>query len=104
MKFFLENVCFVCLFQSAIDPGVIAFDLLCFICSLIWPFLFCYYANIIVERMLSIGDDAFNMKWYDCPIELQKFIILIVLRAYEVKPLCGLRMIPCTLEIFGRVS
>lgn len=89
--------------QSAIDPGVIAFDLLCFICSLIWPFLFCYFANTTFEQMLSIGDDAYNLNWYDCPTDVQKYIILTVLRAHEMKPFDGLGLISCTLEIFGRV-
>lgn len=75
--------------QSAIDLGVIAFDLLCFICSLIWPFSFCYFANTTFEQMLSIGDDAYNINWYDCPTNMQKHIILIMLRSYEVLPFMG---------------
>lgn len=103
IEFFSNFSEFFYLTQSAIVPGVIAFDLLCFVCSLIWPFLFCCYANTTFEQVLSIGDDAFNLNWYGCPNDVQKFIILIVQRAYEVKPFVGLGLIPCTLEIFGRV-
>lgn len=81
-----------------------AFDALCLFCSLIWPFLFCYFGTITVERMERIANDAYDMKWYNYPISMQKFIILITMRSQKSELFSGLNLIPCTLEVFGIVS
>lgn len=66
--------------------------------------MFCFYANTVTDKILLVGDDAFDLDWYDFPPKLQKYIILIIARSKKPVFFSGLGMIRSTLETFGKVS
>lgn len=82
---------------------IFAFNLCCVLCSLTWPFLICYFATMATNCMASIGNNAYDLNWYNLPTKLQKFIILIILRFKQPPHFTGLNLIQCKLENFGKV-
>lgn len=90
--------------QSEFDPGVFGMDVLCLVCSLMWSFLFCYFANLATDHVSAIGDVAYCLNWFDHPVEMQKYLILIVARSHDRIYFTGLDLIPCTIEVFGKVT
>lgn len=73
------------------------------ICSLIWPSFFCYFSTLAIERVSTINHTIKGLNWFDQPVELQKYIILMVLRSQERMYFSGLGLITCSLEVFGKV-
>lgn len=79
-------------------------DVLVLFCGLLWPYLFCYFANLTTDRVLAIGDDVYNLNWLEYPVQMQKCLILIIARSHEPIQFTGLQMIECSMEMFGKVS
>lgn len=72
-------------------------------CSLFWPFLHCHYATLITEQIEDVGFSAYDSNWFDLPMDIQKYIILIIMRSQEELYFTGLGMIYCTVETLGKV-
>lgn len=68
-----------------------------------WPFLYCYNANSIIDRMSSIASSLFESNWYDYPLEQQKYIILMIARSQKSTEFSGFGLIKCKLEVLGYV-
>lgn len=81
-----------------------SWDISCMLCGLLWPWMICYFASIVGERMASIGDMAYESVWYDYSVQLRKNIILIVTRSRKVAHFTGLGLVICTVEVFGKVN
>lgn len=79
-------------------------DVVCLICALIWASIFCYFANSTTDRVAAIGEAAYDLNWFDHPVEMQKYMILIIGRSQEPAHFSGLNLIRCTLEVFGKVN
>lgn len=90
-------------FQSTFYWVMLVYHLICLFSSMCWPFLFCYYATLAIARISFMGDVAYNSNWVNYPPEFQKYIILIIARSQESIYFKGFGLIPCTLEIFGKV-
>lgn len=90
--------------KTEFDVVVFCFHIICIICSLTWPSLYCYFGSIATERIASIADIVYAANWYDYTPELRKHIILIVARSQEPVYFTGLGLIHCTVETFGKVS
>lgn len=90
--------------QSSFEMAKILFQIVCITASLMWPYLYCYYATFACDRVASIGDTVYNSNWYNQSVEMQRRNILII--AYSQQPVhfTGFNLFPCTLEIFGHVS
>lgn len=90
--------------QSSFEVDKILFQIVCITASLMWPYLYCYYATFACDRVASIGDTVYNSNWYKQSVEMQRRNILII--AYSQQPVhfTGFNLFPCTLEIFGHVS
>lgn len=71
--------------------------------SLIWPYLFSYFASSTTHRMTLIGNTVFDSNWFDYPSELQKYMILIIARSQYPSQFTGLGLYDCTLKEFGNV-
>lgn len=71
--------------------------------SLVWPTLFSYFANLVTDRVLAIGDSVYSLNWYDQPVGIQKYIVLMVVRSQERVQFTGLSLISCSIEVFGKV-
>lgn len=69
------------------------------------PFILCYFATQASENVQSIGDSAFDdLSWFRLPTNLRRKIWMIILRSQSPVHFMGLKLIPCTLEMFTVVS
>lgn len=91
------------MFQSDFDPTIFAMNIIAITCSMIWPWSFCYFANLATDRLLKIDNTIYGLNWFDYPVKMQKYVILMIAQAHEQIHFSGLGMIPCTLESFGKV-
>lgn len=83
--------------------GYLIFDCLCIIGSLIWPYLFCYFATLTTNRIVAIGNAIYDSNWYNYKPQLQKCLILIISRSQKEVHFAGFLMVRCTLAVFGQV-
>lgn len=102
VSYFSNNL--ILLFQSSLEIASFCFRVICIICSLMWPYLFCYYASHTTDRILTIDNVAYDLNWYDCPLEVQKNLMFLIARSHQPIRIRGFKLIPCTLEGFGRVK
>lgn len=102
VSYFSNNL--ILLFQSSLEIASFCFRVICIICSLMWPYLFCYYASHTTDRILTIDNVAYDLNWYDCPLEVQKNLMFLIARSHQPIRFRGFKLIPCTLEGFGRVK
>lgn len=75
----------------------------CIACGLFWPFLFCLYATFAIQRIHDIGEFTYAFEWYNYPLNLQKTMILIIVRSQERIEFNGLNFFHCNMEVFGKV-
>lgn len=85
------------------DLANLSFQLIYMACSLFWPFLHCYYASSITQQIGNTGFTAYGSNWFDLPIHLQKYIVLMVVRAQQTLYFTGFDIIYCTMETLGKV-
>lgn len=83
---------------------MIAFYVAALGCSSIWIFLYSYFANQTSVRIATMSNTAYYSKWFECPLMLQKYIILIIARSQEPMQFTGYGIIDCTLESLGKVN
>lgn len=76
---------------------------MCIICSLLWSSAFCYFANLVTDRVSMLSDSVYDLNWFDQPMEMQKYIILMMARSQERVYFSGFGLISCSMEIFGKV-
>lgn len=93
----------ISLFKAEFIPVIFGFDAFVLFGSLFWAWFFCYFANLATERVSIIGDTVYGLNWFNQPIDMQKYMILMILRSHERINFFGLGMIPCSLEAFGKV-
>lgn len=74
------------------------------ICALAWPFQYCYFANLVTDRIELIGEAMYESDWYGYPREFRRAIIMVIMRSQEPINFVGLDIIFCSLEAFGNVS
>lgn len=93
-------------FQSGFDVVSVFYNALCTICSLIRPSLFCYYATVATDRLSSVANKVYDTTWYEYPLKLQQFTILIIARSQDEVNFTGFNdaHFRCTLEIFAKVT
>lgn len=65
--------------------------------------MFCYFANIATEYIETIGDITYDSNWFNHPVEMQKYFIMIISRSHKPTHFTGLHLIPCSLEELGKV-
>lgn len=90
------------LFQSPFEPMMLFFQGACIGASF-WTFLFCNYATIATENVDEIGFRTYASDWFNYPLYVQKYIILIIARSQEPIQFTGFNLIYCNREMFGKV-
>lgn len=80
--------------------------MICVPCSLSWTAFYCYYADFATDQVSEIGngDTVYNSNWYEYPIGLQKYMILMIARSQEPVHFTGFNMFYCSLELFSNVK
>lgn len=89
--------------QSTFDFLLFPLNLLAVIAALLWPFTYCYFANITTDRIASFAEDIYGSNWYEFPLEFHQYIILIIARSKKPCYFTGLNFVRATLETFGIV-
>ena len=82
---------------------MIALTIICFVCGLAWSFLHCYFATFATERISSTGDAVWSTNWFDYSPEMRQYVPLIIARSQKPALFTGFNLMPCTLEMFGKV-
>lgn len=72
-------------------------------CSLMWVSFFCYFANSVADHVSENADIAYGLNWFDHPVAMQKYVILIIVRANERIEFSGFGLITCSMEMFEEV-
>lgn len=65
---------------------------------------YCYYASKITAKMDQLATTAFQSRWYDLPLSLQRNIHFIILFAQIKRTVNGYKLFRCDLEGFVKVS
>lgn len=84
--------------------GIFAMDLICQSAGMMWPYLFCHFANLTTDRVLANRNVVYDLNWIDYPVRMRKYIILLIARSQQPIIFSGLFLFPCSLEVFGLVS
>lgn len=88
---------------AVFDIGGVFFFLMTLVLILVWPYLFCYYADSATDRISNIQRSVYNLNWYSFPPEQQKHLILIMAQSQRTVCFTGLNLIRCKLISFGMV-
>lgn len=83
---------------------LVIYGIMCLMCSLLWPYLFCHYGTIITNELSSIGDILYTSNWYNYSAVYRHHITLIIVCSQKPIAFTGLGLITCSLESFGKVS
>lgn len=90
-------------FQSEFDVVETVIRIIFVICALIWCSSFCYFGDMASNRLSSIGLAVYAANWYDYPVQLQRFIVLMISRSGKPAYFNAFDVINCSLEVFGKV-
>lgn len=98
--------CLYVLEQILDDPDInILFISICTITSLTNLILYCYFGKLTTDNYLEFSKCAYELSnWYELPVDLQKYFILVISNAN--KPLCynGLGIMSLKMETLTNVS
>lgn len=79
-------------------------DIIALCNAMLWPTFFCHFGNLTADHVTAIGQIAYNSNWFEHPVDMQKFMILIIARSHERAEFFGLHLITCSMETFGKVK
>lgn len=79
-------------------------DVICQSAGMMWPYLFCHFASLTTHRVSSMSNAVYDLNWFEYPVKMRKYFILLIARSQQPISFTGLRLFPCTLEVFGQVS
>lgn len=72
---------------------------------LTWLFVYCFTSNFVNHYLTSnINDEIYGSNWYIYPLNLQKYLILILARSQRELNFTGFGLFRCTVEMFGRLK
>lgn len=91
------------MFQSEFNLGVLGMDIMALFGSLMWASFYCYFGNLATDHVSAIGDAAYNLNWFEYPVQIQKYVILIIARTTRRVEFSGFQLITCSMEMFGKV-
>lgn len=91
-------------FQELKKVGIkLFFCIGCISIGLLWPFILCNSAASATIEVANIGNSACYSKYYEYPLKMRKYLILIMVRSQSPVYFTGLKLIRCTLEVFMKV-
>lgn len=67
-------------------------------------FLYCFVGSLTTDQFRRYGDIAYEFKWYNLPIDMQKYFPLIIGNAQRPKVFTGLNIIDLNLSAFTKVK
>lgn len=103
-------VIFIALSLFSIDKKMQNFDLdamiifYCFIAQTCFTTVFSYFSDNACERSAEIGWIAYNIRWYQMPLEQWIFVGFISRRAQKPLSISGAMIFPCSLKTMAKVN
>lgn len=88
--------------NDALNLEIIAafFDL---VIALVITFINCYLSEQITTALFEIGDNFYDMPWYQLSTKQQKGLVFPIQRAQRELRLTGLGLVDCTLGLYSTV-
>lgn len=66
-------------------------------------FVLCYFGNSLTINLLDVGHIIYSALWYNYPIKLQRFLVIMIRRSQKQFLISAFGILPCTLEHFKAV-
>lgn len=66
-------------------------------------FVYCYYGKMATDSFCSMSDSLYEANWHDMPMELQRYIILMIANSQKAIHYHGFRMASLDLVTFSKV-
>lgn len=82
--------------------ALLMFD--CLVAQAIFNSVFGYFSDNVGERSQQIGRIAYNVRWYEIPMQQREFFRFIIQRAQKPFIITGGRLFPSSMETIARVS
>lgn len=76
----------------------------CITCSLVFLLIHCFYANFVTQYLDSVSDKMNESNWHMYPVNLQKYLLVILARTQWELNFTGFGFFRCSVEIFGKVN
>lgn len=67
-------------------------------------FLYCYVGTVTTVKFLQFSDAVYESLWYKFPVELQKYLRLIIANAQRPRAFDGFGIMDLNLVAFTKVS
>lgn len=67
-------------------------------------FCFCYFGKLSIDSYEKMVDCVFETNWYDAPVELQKYFIMMIANMQRPLHYHGFKVAVLDLETFSAVS
>lgn len=78
-------------------------DCIAVFCALMWSSFYCHFGNSAADHVSAISDVAYNLNWFEYPVDMQKYVILLIARTKGRVEFSGLYLVTCSMEMLGRV-
>lgn len=93
------------LFQQMhhIDFILVTIFLIILVSSMI-PFCYCYFGQIATESFEKMSNCLYDINWYDLPLDLQKYFIIMIANTQKPVYYHGFGMVKADLNTFITVS
>lgn len=69
-----------------------------------WVFLHCFLGKLVTDRYDELSIHLFQSEWYNLPVDLQKYFILMIQNTQIPMEFDGLGIYVLDLEAFATVS
>lgn len=87
---------------SAINIGIF-YTFHCIFVGIAWTLMLCYHASAVTHAMSVIGDAVYSSNWYLYPVDLRKYLILIICRTQQASFFTGIKFVRVALATFEKV-
>lgn len=72
--------------------------------SYIWLFVFCYFGEKVTGAFDKLSDCIYQTDWYRFPVELRKYVVIMLLFAQKPVYMLAFKKFQCTLRTFEQVN
>lgn len=66
--------------------------------------LLCNFGEDVVSGFAEVNGEVYDMPWYLCPVNLQKYIVVMAAMAEKPVLMRGFATLNCSLETFKQVN
>ncbi|XP_051165957.1 odorant receptor 4-like [Leptopilina boulardi] len=101
------SLCFVSFAVLVVSPAGDIYgtfiNIAYFFAPTILIFLYNYIGENVIDRSLDIGDEVYNINWYDCNPKFIQSLMLIIIRSQKPLKLTAGKFFPLSLHAFKKI-